>query len=129
MNKKVENIGRRILKEANIPEDENFGSVIAILMVISIILTLIRVIQECNKTQLSTLSSESDVYALYQNEIKTYSMKRGLFNSLRIKRIMRKHMSKEQYSKYSLQLLNALYDNGETVKDDEIVALMETYNA
>lgn len=128
MNPKVKNVGERVMKQAGIPEEEKFGSVIAILMVISIILTLIRVLQECNKNKLSSDYTAQDKYSLYGEEIKNYSIRKGWFTKLRIKKVLRQNMSKEQYSKYSMRLMSALLDNGENLKDDEIVALVETSN-
>ena len=128
MNPKVKNVGERVMKQAGIPEEEQFGSVIAILMVISIILTLIRVLQECNKNKLSSDCTAQDKYSLYGEEIKNYSIRKGWFTKLRIKKVLRQNMSKEQYSKYSMRLMSALLDNGENLKDDEIVALVETSN-
>jgi hypothetical protein len=128
MNPKVKNVGNRVMKQAGIPEDEQFGSVIAILMIISIILTLIRVLQECNKNKLSQDCTAQDKYSLYGEEIKNYSVRKGWFTKLRIKKALRQNMSREQYAKYSVRLLSALLDNGENLKDDEIIALVETSN-
>jgi hypothetical protein len=128
MNTKVKQVGERVLKQAKIPEDENFGSVIAILMVISIILTVIRVIQECNKNKLPSNCSSQDKADLYGKEIKEYSIRQGWFTKLRLKKIMRQKMSKEQYAKYSMALMSALLENGETLKDDEVTALVEMSN-
>lgn len=124
----VKNVADRVMRQAKIPPEENFGSVIAILMIISIILTLIRVLQECNKNKLSDNCTAQDKYSLYGSEIKTYSVRRGWFTKLRIKKLLRQKMNKDQYEKYSLQLVNALLDNGETLKDDEIIALVEASN-
>lgn len=128
MNEKVKNIAEKVRQKTDIPAEETFGSVIAILMVISIILTLIRILQECNKNKLSAESPVSDKYSLYGEEIRSFSMKRGVFTKLRIKRIIRKNMSKEQYSKYGLTLLNSLLDVGENLKDDEVITLVEASN-
>lgn len=128
MNEKVKNIAEKVRQKTDIPAEETFGSVIAILMVISIILTLIRILQECNKNKLSAESQVSDKYSLYGEEIRSFSMKRGVFTKLRIKRIIRKNMSKEQYSKYGLTLLNSLLDVGENLKDDEVITLVEASN-
>ena len=125
---KVKGVAERVMKQAKIPPEENFGSVIAILMIISIILTVIRVLQECNKNKLSNDCSSQDKCDLYGSEIKSYSTKRGWFTKLRIKKIMRQNMSRDQYAKYSLQLLNSLLDNGENLKDDEVMALVEASN-
>jgi hypothetical protein len=128
MNPKLKAIAEKIRKLSNIPEEETFGSVIAILMIISITLTLIRVLQECNKNKLSQESTAQDKYALYGAEIRSFSMKRGWFTKLRIKKVMRQRMSKEQYSKYSLALLGSLLDIGENLKDDEVITLVEASN-
>lgn len=128
MNTKVKNVGERVMKQAGIPEDEKFGSIIAILMVISIILTLIRVLQECNKNKLSLDCTAQDKCSLYGSEIKNYSVKKGWFTKLRIKKVLRQNMSKEQYSKYGMKFMIALLDNGENLKDDEIEALVEASN-
>lgn len=128
MNEKLKNLAEKIRQLSKIPEDENFGSVMAILMIISIMLTLIRVLQECNKNKLSTDSSSQDKYNLYGSEIKHYSLRKGWFTKMRIKRAMRDKMSKDQYAKYSLPLLNALLETGENLKDDEVIALVENAN-
>lgn len=128
MNEKLKNIAEKVRQLAKIPEDENFGSVIAILMIISIMLTLIRVLQECNKNKLSSESTAKDKYDLYGSEIKGYSMRRGWFTKMRIKKILRQKMSREQYNKYSLPLLEALLSTGENLKDDEVITLVENAN-
>lgn len=125
---KLKNIAETIRQQANIPEEEKFGSIIAILMIISIVLTLIRVLQECNKNKLSSSCSSEEKTNLYGSEIKSYSIKRGWFTKMRIKKIMRSNMSKEQYSKYSLPLLSAILNKGENLKDDEVITLVEAAN-
>lgn len=125
---KLKNIGLRVLTKAGISEEEKFGSVIAILMIISIILTVIRVLQECNKNKLSGNYSAQDKYDLYGQEIKEYSMRRGWFTKMRIKKILRQQLSKEQYEKYSLALVNALLDTGENLNNEEVSSLVEAAN-
>lgn len=128
MNTKLKNIAEKIRQKSQIPEEETFGSVIAILMIISITLTLIRVLQECNKSKLTNESTAQDKYGLYGSEIRSYSLKRGWFTKLRVKRIIRQKMSKDQYNKYGLSLLSAIFDTGESLKDDEVVTLVEQAN-
>jgi hypothetical protein len=127
-NEDLNKISKKVLSEANIPEDQKFGSVIAILMVISIILTLVRVLQECNKNKLSSDSTENDKYNLYGQEIRNYSLRKGWFIKMRIKKIMRKELSKEDYTTYSTRLLNAILNTGEDLKDDEVITLVEAAN-
>lgn len=128
MNDELNNIAEKIRKESGIPKEENFGSVMAILMIISIALTLIRILQECNKNKLNTDCTAKDKYELYGAEMRSYSIKRGWFTKLRIKKLIRQKMSKEQYIKYGLPLLNAILDTGEYLKDDEVITLVEAAN-
>jgi len=125
---KLKHIASKVLKTANIPEDQKFGSVIAILMMISIILTLIRVLQECNKNKLAENCTAQDKYGLYGTEIKNYSMRRGWFTKMRIKKILRRELTKEDYNRYSFELLNAILDSGSNVTDDEVITLVENAN-
>jgi len=128
MNDNLKNIAEKIRKESHIPEEENFGSVMAILMIISITLTLIRILQECNKNKNLSLSSAQDKYNLYGDEIKSYSIKRGWFTKLRIKKVIRKQMSNDQYKKYGTSLLSSILDVGENLRDDEVITLVEAAN-
>lgn len=125
---KLNAIASKVLTKANIPEDQKFGSVIAILMMISIILTLVRVLQECNKNKLSDNCSAQDKYSLYGTEMKDYSVRRGWFTKMRIKKVLRQELTREDYNQYSFQLLNAILDSGANVTDDEIVTLVENAN-
>lgn len=127
-NDKLKAIASEVLKKAQIPQDENYGSVIAILMVISLILTLIRIIQECNKQKVSSLSNANDRFALYGADIRNFSKKRGWFTKMRIKKIIRRELDREQYKKYSDQLLYAVLDQGENLTDDEVITLVEAAN-
>ena len=47
---------------------------------------------------------------------------------MRIKRILRKELSKEEYAKYGIQLLNSILDTGANLKDDEVITLVEAAN-
>lgn len=124
---KIKPIAEKVLKQANIPNDEKFGSVIAVLMVISIILTVIRVLQECNKNKTKDMTAKSKS-AVYAENIKSYSKKRGWFTRLRIKRILKRELNREDYTKYSIKLTEALLDIGENLKDDEVTTLVEAAN-
>lgn len=126
-NIELQNISRKVLRKANIPEDQKFGSIIAILMMISIILTIIRVIQECNKTKTSGMNFK-EKGLIYGEEIRNYGKKRGWFSKLRIKKILRKSLPKEDYAKYGIQLTEILMDSGENITDEETTILVEAAN-
>ena len=124
----LKRIAKKVLNKAGVPEQENFGSIIAILIVISIILTLVRVLQECNKNKLTGDYTAQDKYDLYGAEMREYSFRRGWFTKMRIKKLLRRELPRDQYEKYSLKLVNAILDTGESLQDDEIVTLVEAAN-
>ena len=56
-NAKLKEIAIKILEKSTVPKEDNYGfAIITILMIISIILTVVRIIQECNKNKLNGLS-------------------------------------------------------------------------
>jgi len=122
MNTEVENIGKKVLAETNIPEDEKFGSIIALLMVISICITAIRVVQECNKRNHYN-PSEENIYS----DIKQFCNQRTLAK-WRLRREMRKVMSREQYKKYGGELESAILNVGNHISLSETNALLEAAN-
>lgn len=124
---KVKVIAEKVLKKANMSNDEKFGSVIAILMVISIILTVIRVLQECNKTKLDTFSGK-DKYEYFGKQIKENAIRRSWFTKMTIKKAIRRELTNEERKEYGHNLLNAILDTGETLKDDELITLAEAAN-
>lgn len=124
---KLKELAKKVLKRANIDTEEQFGSIIAILMVISIILTVVRVLQECNKTKTKNMTTQ-DKYAIYGEDIRTYSKKRGWFTRMRIKRAVRKELSQEEFNQYGIKLTEALLDIGENLTDDEVITLVEASN-
>jgi hypothetical protein len=126
--KKLKEIAQKVINEAGLGDDEKFGSVIAILMMISIILTVIRVLQECNKTKISQLSNANDRFAIYGENIRTFSKNKGWFTKMRIKKILRRELDSDDYALYSARLLGALLNVGENLKDDEVVTLVEAAN-
>lgn len=126
-NENLQNIAEKVLKQSNVPNDQKFGSVIAILMMISIILTTIRVLQECNKkkTENMTCKEKSNIYA---ENIRSYSKKRGWFTRLRIKRIIRNQLTKEDFNTYGIKFTESLLDVGENITDDDALTLVEAAN-
>lgn len=128
-NEKLKAIAIKILNRSNVQKDNQYGfAVVTILMIISIILTCIRILQECNKSQHTENFTQQEKYSLYGEQIKTYSAKRGWFTKMRLKKILRREMSAEDYAKYSISIISALLDTGETLTDDEIITLVEAAN-
>jgi hypothetical protein len=124
----LKNIAIKILEKSKIEKTEYGFDPITILMIISVVLTCIRILQECNKNKLSSDSSVDDKCSLYQTEIQQYSIRRGWFSKMRIKKILRSQMKPEDYNKYSFSIINALFDTGETLTKEETKILMEAAN-
>jgi hypothetical protein len=128
-NDKLKSIAIKVLEKTNVPKTDNYGfAVVTILMIISIILTCVRILQECNKNKLSAQSTVQDKYSMYGEQLHTFSERRGWFTKMRIKKILRREMTREDYEKYSLAILNALLETGEILTDDEISTLVEAAN-
>lgn len=122
-------IALKVLEKSNLPKNDNYTfDPFTILMIISIILTLIRILQECNKNKLSKDCTLTDKCSLYGEQVKEYSVRRGWFTKMRIKKILRREMKPDDYNKYSLSIVNALLDNGETLTEEEIQTLVEAAN-
>jgi hypothetical protein len=125
----LKNIALKVLEKSNLPKNDNHSfDPFTILMIISVILTLIRILQECNKNKLNKNCSLSDKCSLYGAQVKEYSDRRGWFTKMRIKKILRREMKPDDYNKYSLSIVNSLLDNGETLTDEELQTLVETAN-
>ena len=128
-NEKLKAIAIKILTKSNAPKEDNYGfAVITILMIISIVLTCVRVLQECNKNKLTEQSTAQDKYSMYAEQIRTFSARRGWFTKMRLKKLLRREMHKEDYEKYSFAILNALLETGEILTDDEVITLVEAAN-
>ena len=124
---KLKNIAQKVLDKVEINENGKYGSVIAILMVISIILTVIRVLQECNKNKLKSFSGK-DRYEYFGAQIKNTAIKRSWFTKMMIKKAIRKELPREQYKEYGIALMNAILTTGENLTEDEVITLSEATN-
>lgn len=126
----VKKIAQQILENMKIENNPKYGFVdpITIILIISITLTLIRIIQECRKNR----SLIKDKYAkgvLLQKDIQEIILKDSWFNRLRLQRIIKQNLSKEQYAAYGKDLQNSLMSVGINLTEDETCALMEASNA
>ena len=128
-NEKLKAIAIKVLEKSRVPKEDNYGfAIVTILMIISIILTCVRILQECNKNKLTTQSTAEDKCTMYGEQLHTFSERRGWFTKMRIKKILRREMKKEDYEKYSLSILNALLETGETLSKDDVQTLVEAAN-
>ena len=124
---KLRAIAKKVLVNAGLESEEKFGSVLAILMIISLILTSIRILQECNKKRTQDMTLDEKCVA-YGEEIRDFSSKRGWFTRMRVKRLLKREMDREDYEKYGLILLESILNIGEKLTDDEVKTLVENAN-
>jgi hypothetical protein len=120
-------IAEKILSQVPNPP-ESFGSVIAVLMIISIVLTLIRVIQECRKANLQSFGDTNDRCIYMTSEINNLSFKRTWFTKRTIKKLLKKELSSQEYKEYGIPLMNAILLCGSTLSNEETLTLMEAAN-
>lgn len=123
----INKIAEKVISQMPSSKGDRFGFVITTLMVISIILTLIRVIQECNKSNLESCSS-SEKYSYFRDQISERTIKRSWFTKMMIKKAIRKELSKENYKTYGVELMNSILDVGEKLSNDEVITLVESAN-
>jgi hypothetical protein len=128
-NEPLKEITDKILSKVTVEETdkERFGSVIIILTIISIILTLVRVIQECNKNKIK-LFNQQDKCSYFSEQIKEISIRRSWFTKMTIKKILRKELDLYDYRQYGSSITNAILDVGENLDQKEIKTLVEAAN-
>ena len=122
---KLKAIATSILEKANYHstdvsgEDDEHGSVIAVIMIISTLLTLIRIVQECSKNK---------DRMFYANKIRDISVLRGWYTKMRIKRILRRELKPEDYRKNAASLVNAILDEAAQIKEEDLITILESAN-
>lgn len=97
---------------------------LTMILIIGIIVNVIRVIQECNKDKSRGLP-KGEQATLLSTDIKYRAFNSGWFTKLRLKKIIKKHLNKEQSNKYADPLLATLLEVGKTVKEEQVSALLE----
>lgn len=122
----VKAIARKIAVDSDIDPDAKFGSVLVIIMLIGIFINVIRVIQECNKSELfSDNKTKSEFYA---NEMRSLSSRRSWYTKMRLKKILRQHMPIPEYKKYKNVLCENILNAAESVTQEQVNSLLEVQN-
>jgi hypothetical protein len=123
---KLEAIAQKVITKANI-KSENYGiDPITIIIIIGVILSLIRIIQECRKKRKS-LTRKDDALGL-RHTIVNLSIKNNWLNNYRLNKILKQHLSKKQYIQYGETLRRAIMEVGKDLNDDESLTLLEATN-
>jgi hypothetical protein len=113
MNTDVKKFAQKVLDNVSYSKDPNYGvDPITIILVISVILTLIRVIQECRKNKVD------------KKELTDIISKDNMWTRWRVQKVLRQHLSAAQYKEYGKVLKQSLKDAALTLTDDEVSQLM-----
>jgi hypothetical protein len=126
MNNKLIGIASRTLDKTYTTAKQDYSDPLTIIIVVSLLLTLIRVLQEC-RPRLKKMSKEEKIEYL-QSEIKKLSNKQGIITKYRVKKAIKQHLSKEQYKKYGQALYGAVLDMGKEINKEDTIYLMEARN-
>ena len=121
-NEKIDALAVEILGSQEDLPQEKFGSVLMILMMISIIVNGIRVIQECNKNK------KEDKVLLYKQHIREVCSYRGWFARMKLRKLIRQELKLDDYKLYARSLTKAIFDKGERITDEEVLTLLEAIN-
>ena len=127
-NKDLAEISEKVLSNSNLPQEDKFGfDPITIIMIIAIIVNVIRVIQECNKEKKNS-SDEQEYCTFLRDRIKELCNRRSFISVMRLKKILRRHMNKDDYYKYKEYLINGLIKTGSELSENETYTLLEHSN-
>lgn len=127
---KLENIAKKVLDKMDLSsssKNNKYGSVIAILMVISIIINLIRVIQACHSSEIGGRDRYQQAGFMYK-EARKLCIARTMLNKWRLRTIIKNKLSPEDYKLYGNKLRDAILDTGANLTEDESLTLMEAAN-
>ena len=121
----LEKIAEKIALDSEIDPNAKFGSVIVVIMLIGVFLTLIRVIQDCNKAELKMLTNTEQKCTAYASHIRTLSIRRGWYTKMRLKKILRRNMPKEDYKQHGGVLCEKILDAASNLNHEQVHSLIE----
>lgn len=127
-NTSLEKIAKKVMNNMNVSKNTDHGiDPITILMVISIILTLIRVIQECKKNR-QWIKNKTEYASVLKKDIQDIVLKDSWLNRRRLQKIVKQNLTKDQYKVYGSALQTSIMETGVNLTDDEVQTIMEAEN-
>ena len=124
----LEITAKKVLSKTKIEPDQKFGSVLAVLMIIGIIVNVVRAVQECEKVKEVEGFTEEQACTFWKSRFKYLSLKRGWLTNMKLRKIIRQHLSVEDCRKHRTEIQNAILDVGLDLSDSETYTLMEALN-
>jgi cell division protein FtsL len=124
-NSDLNKIAKNVISNMRLDKNKDYGvDPITIIIVIGVILSLIRVIQECRKNR-KLIKDRTQLVKTMQLDIQDIILRDSFINRLRLKKIIKQNISKEQYKAYGSQLQTSIMETGVNLTEDEIYTLME----
>lgn len=124
---RLEAIALKVMDKMDLSnKSDKYGNIIVVIMIIGIILTLVRIIQECNNG--FTVFNNEQKTRYMQEQIKTICISRNFLNNWRLRRIIKNKLSAEDYKQYGDSLRKAILDTGVDITENESCALVEAAN-
>ena len=96
-------------------DNNNYGSVITIIMIIGIIIQVMKLLESCNTKEPESL------YGIMRKN----TAQPGWFTKMRLKKILRQKLPKEVYKEYSNKLMSDLLAYSQTIEESDFNCLME----
>lgn len=127
-NNALEKIAKKVLANMDSTSKDHGIDPITIIIVIGVILSLIRVIQECRKNR-SMIRDKNTQAQVLQRDVQDIILKDTWLNRLRLQRIIKQNLSSDQYKTYGKDLQKSLMEIGINLTEDETCTLMEAANA
>jgi hypothetical protein len=120
---RINEIASEVIQDIDPKESERYG-IVTIIMIISITLTFIRIMQECEKNKTSNMS-EDEKRQFVLDRIKTLSERKGWYTRMRIKKVLRQNLGKEVYKQYRDTMSNNILNIGSNLSEEDLKLLME----
>jgi hypothetical protein len=120
---RINEIASEVIQDIDPKESERYG-IVTIIMIISITLTFIRIMQECEKNKTSNMS-EDEKRQFVLDRIKTLSERKGWYTRMRIKKVLRQNLGKEVYKQYRDTMSNNILNIGSNLCEEDLKLLME----
>jgi len=120
---RINEIASEVIHDIDPKESERYG-IITIIMIISITLTFVRIMQECEKNKTSNMS-EDEKRQFVLDRIKTLSERKGWYTRMRIKKVLRQNLGKEVYKQYRDTMSNNILNIGSNLSEEDLKLLME----
>jgi len=120
---RINEIASEVIQDIDPKESEKYG-IVTIIMIISITLTFIRIMQECEKNKTSNMN-EDEKRQFVLDRIKTLSERKGWYTRMRIKKVLRQNLGKEVYKQYRNTMSNNILNIGSNLCEEDLKLLME----